>query len=484
MEQVIEEIEQFLSIEPKSDINENICMLAGQFSSGKSKFLNLLFGFECLPVGTYETTDVPTYIRKGETRVFSVTDGQKQEHLLSEVSQFRKGRNSSDCIYISYDRIQIPGNVIFVDMPGMNSVGGIQERQFEEILNQSGVVFYFLGKSITGFDVLMLKTIMKSPVKIVLVRTKIDCIHFSEESVEDVIEEERKLLHNMYPAAELYFVSLEMDCVGNQIGELKNYINIDLPGEISEMKYKKQKQYVGKELRQQLLFLRGELLNHENRQEDIYIEKNNKKKIRTFKRNLEAHESKIMEGLEAAKTNYLNLGKLYIEKNSIDGKIHKVEIQHYIMDLMESLEKWYRLEIEDALRQMDGLQISEDRKRKRIIMSGDIDRIIGSIEEQKNMLFSHFTYWDDHSKDRSEVLDNLKDAINYWNEIIRNIFAPVFVSFHEDYSMFVREVIHKYEKNLKREKDILLPLLDLEEKAAIEKINTYLGVIENYVHGE
>ena len=66
MTDTIKRLEQFLGIGSEDYIHENVCILAGQFSTGKSKFLNKLIGIDCLPVGTYETTDTPAYVSKGE----------------------------------------------------------------------------------------------------------------------------------------------------------------------------------------------------------------------------------------------------------------------------------------------------------------------------------------------------------------------------------------------------------------------------------
>lgn len=63
---IINEIEDFLGLAKKDIHDEIFCVLTGQFSSGKSRFMNKLIGQDYLPVGTREMTAVPTYIKNGE----------------------------------------------------------------------------------------------------------------------------------------------------------------------------------------------------------------------------------------------------------------------------------------------------------------------------------------------------------------------------------------------------------------------------------
>ncbi|MBR6952401.1 MAG: dynamin family protein [Campylobacter sp.] len=97
----------------------------GQFSSGKSTFLNTLLGSEILPTGVVPVTAKPTLIKYAPNEMLSVTHTNGQDEVLeiSALANFvdqRKDLKDIKNITI-FCKNEILKNISFIDTPGLNS---------------------------------------------------------------------------------------------------------------------------------------------------------------------------------------------------------------------------------------------------------------------------------------------------------------------------------------------------------------------------
>lgn len=444
---------------------EDLCMLAGQPSSGKSRFLNTLIGFDCLPTGTYGTTDVPTYLSRGEDLVLSCADGMEERHTLDEVWDLRKGNRAPDSIRISCRTIAMPAGITFVDMPGINSVDPGRDVQFGEILRKSPVVLYFLGSQISAADRLYLDLVIGAGAKAIVVRTKIDRIHCSEESVQEVVESERSLYMRLFPDIETYFISLEGACSVNELGLLRDYILDRLPDDIRRIRLAKEESY--------LLAVRGQIAKNQDT-----IRKNVREKIRTARKILEGRQNLFFDGLELAKENYTELGRRYIQ-GSKDGPIVKADIEEYMRGLIGGLKKWYRLEMEDGLGQI-GLTAGADMGKYDLFDDADIDGMMDLASA--HMLFGNISNYYEEDGRAEGYFHTKRDAQKYVEQVMNRFFAELMMDFQDKYGAFITETLQNYARQKEHEARWMLLMVQADGKGTHAAIDGLLEEIAG--HGD
>lgn len=478
MNENIRKIEDFLDINDHF-ICENLCMLAGQFSSGKSRFLNALIGFACLPMGTYETTDVPTYISKGEDMVISYADGKEQRHTFDEVKKLRKGSIVLDSIRISHHAADIPPGVMFVDMPGINSIDPRRDRQFEEVLKKSVVVLYFLGKQISTVDALYLDKMIGSGVKVIIVRTKIDRIVRSEERVKDVVDSERALYLRLFPDIDTYFISLEDECAVNELDMLKTYILDYLAEDIQKARITKEKTYIRNVLKLGLLAIREGVSKNQlagsMADEKSYLI-NARKKSRETRRILEERQTLFFDGFDLAKKNYTKMGSMFIQGLG-EERIVKADVEQFILCLMDGLKEWYKLELEDVLKQIE-LMTKIETKYDNLLESVDIDNILNCAST--SMLFGNISCYFKADNRVSDYFTTKREAEKYYNQVINRFFAEILMNFQDKYDGFIEETLRNYERQKTHEAKIVLPLVQEDYDGALAIIDKFLEETGEY----
>ena len=99
--------------------------IVGQFSSGKSTFLNALLSKDVLPTGITPVTSKVNFINYGEEYKLKVSyhNGATEYHALETISQFTDQRKAvEDIKYLTlYAPMDILKDISFVDTPGLNS---------------------------------------------------------------------------------------------------------------------------------------------------------------------------------------------------------------------------------------------------------------------------------------------------------------------------------------------------------------------------
>ncbi len=99
--------------------------VTGQFSSGKSTFLNALISKDILPTGITPVTSKVNFIKYGNEYKLEITynDGRKEFHDIKNIALFTDQRKNVESIkYLTlFVPLDILEDIIFVDTPGLNS---------------------------------------------------------------------------------------------------------------------------------------------------------------------------------------------------------------------------------------------------------------------------------------------------------------------------------------------------------------------------
>ena len=123
--------------------------IVGQFSSGKSTFLNALLSKDVLPTGITPVTSKVNYINYGKKYRLKVTyhNGAHEYHSLDLISNFTDQRYTiEDIKYITlYAPMEILKDISFVDTPGLNSQSDNDTQVTKKILRDvDGIIWLTL----------------------------------------------------------------------------------------------------------------------------------------------------------------------------------------------------------------------------------------------------------------------------------------------------------------------------------------------------
>ena len=123
--------------------------ITGQFSSGKSTFLNALLAKNILPTGITPVTSKVNYIRYGDAFRIRVRyrDGRDEYHDISTINAFTDQREKvEDIAYLTlYAPLDILKDVVFVDTPGLNSQASSDTQATERVLKEvDGIIWLSL----------------------------------------------------------------------------------------------------------------------------------------------------------------------------------------------------------------------------------------------------------------------------------------------------------------------------------------------------
>ncbi|MDR2635194.1 MAG: dynamin family protein [Campylobacteraceae bacterium] len=124
--------------------------ITGQFSSGKSTFLNALLAKNILPTGITPVTSKVNYIRYGDEFSIMVRykDGREAFFQVENIANFTDQRNAAtdDIDYITlYAPLELLKDIIFVDTPGLNSQSFSDTTTTEAVLKEvDGIIWLSL----------------------------------------------------------------------------------------------------------------------------------------------------------------------------------------------------------------------------------------------------------------------------------------------------------------------------------------------------
>ena len=123
--------------------------ITGQFSSGKSTFLNALLAKNILPTGITPVTSKVNYIRYGDEFRIRVRykDGRDEYHDISSIAHFTDQREFvEDIAYLTlYAPLDMLKDVVFVDTPGLNSQAASDTTTTQKVLKEvDGIIWLTL----------------------------------------------------------------------------------------------------------------------------------------------------------------------------------------------------------------------------------------------------------------------------------------------------------------------------------------------------
>ena len=180
--------------------------VVGEFSSGKSTFLNALIGKDILPHASSETTATITYIHnvkkddnlenkaiihfypttdKKDIIVDIQTEKQKFQDHLSALNKIINVVKEIDCVDVYVNFVNNESPFVIVDTPGLNGVAdGHRDVTVREIRRSHASICLFHLNGIKQTDLLFMKELMKYQKTFFFVINHIDEIKPHEESIE------------------------------------------------------------------------------------------------------------------------------------------------------------------------------------------------------------------------------------------------------------------------------------------------------------
>ena len=183
--------------------------VVGEFSSGKSTFLNALLGKDILKHGAMETTATITEIHNQETAeedVFDVyyEDGKIVTNIpIKELIDYTSTNSKIHQVAQEVNKVVIKSNVIscnqkvcFVDTPGLNGVAdNHREKTIEQIKNAHACIYLMQVRGLGESDISFLRFIKKYQKNIIFVQNFIDELKELEgETVEEKLKQQAKIL--------------------------------------------------------------------------------------------------------------------------------------------------------------------------------------------------------------------------------------------------------------------------------------------------
>ena len=193
------------------ETNEFRITVVGEFSSGKSTFLNAFIGKDILPSALSETTAAITYIHNisqespmcnqvvvnlnnGERRQFDITNSEEfiQYSTTNTFSQ-KDVVKSVDSIDVYVPFAHTNERVVLIDTPGLNGMKqGHRDITLEEIESSHASICLFQIKGIGRTDVDFMKILMQHQEKFFFVINGIDMLKEDEgETPENKLKEFR-----------------------------------------------------------------------------------------------------------------------------------------------------------------------------------------------------------------------------------------------------------------------------------------------------
>lgn len=204
--------------------------VVGQFSAGKSHFINNLLGRDILPVKTTETTSFLTIIRFGKEDKLLVKTHDCQEFtfdisVAKQLSQqsisdgefndhFPELKTKDICtLEIEVNCPLLEGGLILVDTPGINTLHSAHEKMTCEFLPEAQAFLYISGSQPSRSDVNFLQRISEFGLDVIFIRTRLDEINEHEESIDAVVTEDCEILKRVIDTEQHYFA------ISNHVGQ-------------------------------------------------------------------------------------------------------------------------------------------------------------------------------------------------------------------------------------------------------------------------
>lgn len=215
------------------DTREYRITVLGEFSSGKSTFLNALIGKDILPHGVEETTATVTYIHNvapdnpKANKVVVIFNDVNRKPVQLNLSQSRtalidfvtaKAKDTDVTKEISEVHIYIPylsgdQRIILIDTPGLNGIkDGMRDITYREINRSHANICLFGIKGVSQSDLSFINDFYKNGTPFFFVLNQIDMLKPDEETADHRIagfksDIRDKILHIQETPANIFGLS-------------------------------------------------------------------------------------------------------------------------------------------------------------------------------------------------------------------------------------------------------------------------------------
>lgn len=328
-----EKLEQMQDLYSKK---EYFVTFIGQFSAGKSYLINNLLERKLLPQGITETTPLLTYIRYNDefndliecAIVHFKDDFHESEKIsLEEVAKIiQKSDNviwdieTIDYLEIYLSEDMLKNGMILLDTPGINTIIERHERLLVNSLMMSSKIIYVSGHSPSEVDINKLSMFKQQGFNVSFVRTHCDEINFSEESAEQVINRDLKILEKYgLKKEECYFISninsslwfKDINEIRQALIDIGNNVEIVLEEDINSQLMAIAKYYII-----ELEKIKQMLIEKNNEEKSTLEERKQKidKKIKALENIVKARQNELQSKLKETKENVYKEATSYVQK--------------------------------------------------------------------------------------------------------------------------------------------------------------------------
>ncbi|MBR4266538.1 MAG: dynamin family protein [Bacteroidales bacterium] len=208
----------FTDLEKATEEGKFSITVVGQFSAGKSTFLNCLMGEKFLPSFASETTATINFLRsvkESETQkeMVKVTyvDGtvKKEDNVnLETIEKYVSTRGDKvaekiSFVEIFYDSKFLNDGVCLVDSPGLNGLLANHEEITNNQVKKSHAIIFMFNAVQPGSrsDFKILESLRQKSNSIIIVLNQIDTVDEDQQTIDDVIEKLKKSYREQFPDA-------------------------------------------------------------------------------------------------------------------------------------------------------------------------------------------------------------------------------------------------------------------------------------------
>lgn len=164
--------------------------IMGEFSAGKSTFVNALLGQTVAPMGVLPTTSTINVFRRGPTGGARVhyRDGRIATLAPEDVEPFLHGLDDAEAARIRHVEIERAGGRVgaasVVDTPGLNALDAFHEQVAREFLDEADAVVWLFSATRSGAatEAGMLSTLRAGGRQVLGVLNKVDTLDDDEKA--------------------------------------------------------------------------------------------------------------------------------------------------------------------------------------------------------------------------------------------------------------------------------------------------------------
>jgi GTPase SAR1 family protein len=163
--------------------------IMGEFSSGKSTFVNALLGEDVAPTGALPTTSTINVFRQGPGGGARIhyRDGKISTVEREQVHAFLQGLDATEASRIRYVEIERTGarlgDAAVVDTPGLNALDAFHERVAREFIEEADAVVWIFSATRSGAasEVSMLSELREGGRQVLGILNKVDTLEGEEQ---------------------------------------------------------------------------------------------------------------------------------------------------------------------------------------------------------------------------------------------------------------------------------------------------------------